>query len=64
MHTELLQYRLGICQHIHQMRNRRALVTGYVTDTAFKQRLGHRQYAFAMKHRTGLGQQLLYFFGE
>ena len=64
MHAELLQDGLGIGQHIHQMRDGRALVTGYVTDAAFKQRLGHRQYAFAVKHGAGLGQQLLNFFGE
>jgi hypothetical protein len=64
MHAELLQDGLGIGQHIHQMRNGRALVTGHITDTAFQQGLGDRQNAFAMKHRAGLGQKLLYFFGE
>ena len=49
MHPEFAENALGVRQHIHQVRNRRALVARHITDAALQQGLGDRQNALATK---------------
>ena len=53
MHAEIGENILCIRQHVHQMRDRRALVAGDVADAAFEQRLGDGEDAFAAKFLAG-----------
>ena len=61
MHTEFLKNRLRVGQYVHQVRNRRTLITGDVAHTALEQGLGDRQNALAPEHSAGLSPQLLHF---
>ena len=47
MHIEVGQDALGIRQHVHQMRDRRALIATDITDAGLQQRLGDREDALA-----------------
>jgi hypothetical protein len=58
------QDRLGIGQHVHQVRDRRALVAGDVADAAFEQRLGDGEDALATELGAVRHAQLLNFLGE
>ena len=64
MNPQLLQNRLGIGQHIHQVRDRRALVTRDIADATFQQCFGDGQNALTVKHRARFGPQLLDFCRE
>ena len=47
MHTKLVENVLGVRQHVHQVRYRRALIAGDIGHAGLQQRLGHRQDALA-----------------
>ena len=47
MHAQFAQNVLRVGQHVHQMADRRALVSGDIADAVFQQCLGDRQNAFA-----------------
>jgi hypothetical protein len=49
VHTEILQDLLCVREHIHQVRDRRALVTADIGDAGLQQRLGNRQDTLACK---------------
>lgn len=48
-HTQFAQQPLRIGQHIHQMTNRRALITANIADAVFQQSFGQRQNTLAGK---------------
>src|SRR5206468_660860 len=62
--AELLHDVAGIGEDVHEMRDRRALVAGDVTDAALQERLGDGQDAFAAKLLAGADPQLLNFLRE
>ena len=47
MHAELVEHVLGVGKHIHQMRNRRALIAADIGDAGLQQRLGDGENALA-----------------
>ena len=47
VHAQLVQDFAGVGQHVHQVRDRRALVAGHVGHAGLQQRLGDREYALA-----------------
>ena len=47
MHAELAQNVLRVGEHVHQMRDRRALIAADIGDAGLQQRLGDREDAFA-----------------
>ena len=64
VHAQLLQDGLGVGQHVHQVRDRRALVAGDVAHASLQQGLGDGQDALAPKHRARGHLQLLDFLDE
>lgn len=60
----LAQDVLRVGQHVHQVRDRRALVAGHVGDARFQQRLGHGQDALAAENLARAQAQLLHFFDK
>ncbi len=63
-HTEFAQDDAGIRQHVHQVGNRRALITADVTDARLQQRLGHGQDPFAFELGAFVEAQRLHLFSE
>ena len=55
---------LRVGKNVHQVRDRRALVTRNIRDSGFEQRLGDGEDALAAKHFALPQAQLLDFFGE
>ena len=51
--AELFQQLLRIGQHVHEMRDRRALIAADVTDAGLQQRLGDRENALAAEFLSG-----------
>ena len=49
MHPQLLQYVVGVGQHIHQVRDRRTLVARHIRHARLQQGLGDGQNALAME---------------
>ncbi len=47
MHAEFVEHVLGVGEHVHQMRDRRALIAADIGDAGLQQRLGDRENAFA-----------------
>ena len=47
MHAELGEHVLGVGEHVHQMRDRRALIAGDIGDAGLQQRLGNGENALA-----------------
>ena len=64
MDAELLQQPLRIRQHIHEMRDRRALVAADVADAGLQQRLGDREDALAAELLSGAEAQFADFVRE
>jgi hypothetical protein len=64
MHAELAQDVLRVGQHVHQVADRRALVSPDITDAALQQRLGNGQNAFAGEFLAVTQPQLFDFLGE
>ena len=50
MHAEFVEHILGVGEHVHQMRDRRALVAADIGDAGLQQRLGDRENALAAKN--------------
>ena len=50
VHAELAENVLRIGQHVHQMRDRRALIAADIADAGLQQRLGDGQNAFAAEN--------------
>ena len=61
MHAEVVHHVLGVGEHVHEMRDRRALIAGDVRDAGLKQGLGDRENAFAAKNVAGAQPQVLNF---
>ena len=61
MHAEVAHHVLGVGEHVHEMRDRRALIAGDVRDAGLKQGFGDRENAFAAKDLAGLKSQVLNF---
>ena len=49
MNAQLFEDVVGVGEHVHQVRNRRALIAGHVRNAGLQQRLGDRENAFAAK---------------
>ena len=47
MHAELVEHVLGVGEHVHQVRDRRALIAADIGDAGLQQRLGDRENALA-----------------
>ncbi len=47
MHAEIVEHVLGVGQHIHQMRDRRALIAADIGDAGLQQRLGDGENSLA-----------------
>jgi len=55
---------LGVGQHVHEMRDRRALVARHVGHARLQQRLRHSEDAFAAEKLAGAQPQLFHFLGK
>ncbi len=64
MDAELVQERLRVAQHVHQVRDRRALIARDIADAGLQQALGDGEDAFALEHVTGALAQKRHFLGE
>ena len=53
MHAEFVQDFARVGEHIHQMRDRRALITAYVGDSRLQQGLGDGEYGLALEYLAG-----------
>ena len=61
VHAEIAHDVLRIREHVHQMRDRRALIAANIGDAAFEQRLGDGENAFAAEFLTVADPELLDF---
>ena len=61
MHAELVEHILGVGEHVHQMRDRRALITADVRDAGLQQRLGDGENALAAKFFAFAEFEILHF---
>ena len=61
VHAEVGQDLLRIGEHIHQVADRRALVTADIADPVFQQCLGDRQDALAVEDLPGAHLQFFDF---
>ena len=61
MDAEVAHHVLGVGEHVHEMRDRRALIAGDVRNAGLKQGFGDRENAFAAKDLAGLKSQVLNF---
>ena len=50
MHAQFVEQRLGVAQHVHQVRHRRALIARDVADARLEQPLGDGEDALALEH--------------
>ena len=64
MDAELFHDVVRVGEHVHQMRDRRALIAGDIADAALEQRLGDGEDAFAAELLARADPQLLDFLGE
>lgn len=64
MHPEFAQNLLCVGQHVHQMADRRALVSADIADAALQQRLGDGENAFARKFLAGAEPEFFDFLGK
>ena len=64
MDAELFQDVVRVRQHVHQVRDRRALIAGDIRHAGFEQRLGDGEDAFAAELLSRAQLQLLDFFLE
>ena len=61
MNAEFAKDTLRVGQHIHQMRNRRALVARDVADAGLQQRLGDGENPLAPEHLAGAKPEVFHF---
>ena len=61
MHAELVEHVLGVGEHIHQMRNRRALIAADIRYAGLQQRLGDGENAFAAEFLAFAQFEILHF---
>ena len=64
MNVELTQDLFGVGEHIHQMRDRRALVARDVSDARLQQRLGDGEDALAAELLPVTELEVLHFLRE
>ena len=64
MHAELVEHVLGVGEHVHQMRDRRALIAADIGDAGLQQRLGDRENALAAEVLAVAELQVLDFSSE
>jgi hypothetical protein len=55
---------LRVREHVHQVRDRRALIAGDIRHAGFEQRLRDRENAFAAEHLPGTQPKLLHLVDE
>ena len=60
MNAELLEEWRRIGEHVHQMRDGRALIAADVSDAGLQQRFGDRENAFAVEHVAGTEAEALH----
>src|ERR1700691_5890378 len=61
VNAELVEHILGVGKHVHQMRNRGALVTADVSHARLQQRLGNRKNSFAAEFVAVAELEILHF---
>ncbi len=61
MDAEVAHHVLGVGEHVHEMRDRRALIAGDVRHAGLQQGFGDRENAFAAKEFAGAEPQVLNF---
>jgi hypothetical protein len=64
MNPEFFEDVVGVAEHIHQVRDRGALIASDVRHTRLQERLGDCQNAFAAKFLAGAELEFLDFFFE
>ena len=64
VHAQFLEHALSVRQHVHQVRDRRALIAAHIAHAGLKQRLGDRENAFAAKFLACADAQLADLLGE
>ena len=61
MDAELVHHVLGVGEHVHEMRDRRALIAADIGDAGLEQRFRDRENALAAKDLAGAEPQVLNF---
>ncbi len=61
MDAEVVHHVLGVGEHVHEMRDRRALIACDVGNAGLKQGFGDRENAFAAKDIASAQPQVLNF---
>ena len=61
MDAELVEHVLGVGQHVHQVRNRRALVAADIGDAGLQQRLGDGENSLAAEFLAVAEFEILHF---
>ena len=64
MHAQLAEDVVGVGEDVHEVRDRRALVSRDVGDARLQQRFGDGQDALAAEYLARAELQLLHFFTE
>ena len=64
MHAKIVEHVLRVGEHIHQMRDRRALIAADIGDAGLQQRLGDREDALAAKYIARAELEILDFASE
>src|SRR5271169_4847009 len=61
MHAELVKHVLGVGEHVHEMRNRRALIAANIRHARLQQRLGDGENTLAAKLFAVAQLEILHF---
>lgn len=64
MHAEIVEHILGVCEHVHQMRDRRTLIAADIGNAGLQQRLGQCEDTLSVKGVAIAEPQILDFPGE
>ena len=64
MHAQLAEDVLGVRQHVHQMADRRTLISADIADTGFQECLGDRENTLAAEGLARAQAQFLDLFGK
>ena len=64
MNAQFVEHVLGVGEHVHQMRDRRALVTADIGHARLQERLGNGENAFAAKFLAFAEFEILHFAGK
>jgi hypothetical protein len=63
-HAQLGKYLLGICENVHQMTDRRALIAADIANTSLEKRFGECQNTLAREGFPFTNLEFLHFLGK